>query len=69
MKITSARHPDKQIQPAKPFNPNDVELPGGLYLQVTAICCSCGDGYNYDGDINDFNFDMSYCGRSFRCCP
>lgn len=67
MIITSKRHPDNQ--PADVITPDDVHLPEGLYLRVTATCRACDCDYDYDGDLDDFDPDMSYCGRSYRCCP
>lgn len=67
-KIKSSRHPDNNVKPV-PTSPHDIELPEGLYIRVKAHCRVCGTSYNYIGDIEDFDQDMSYCGRSYRCCP
>lgn len=69
MKIKSVSHPDNKIEPPKPFRPEEVDLPDGLYLVVRAYCRSCGNSYTYDCEIEDFDPDMSYCGRSDRCIP
>jgi len=69
MKLISKSHPDKQPTKKVITSLDDIELPEGLYLRVRAICRNCGNTYTYDGDIKDFDQDMSYCGRTYRCLP
>jgi len=65
--IKSPRHPDNQIKDV--CTVDDVYLPEGLYLRVQAVCRACGCDYDYHGDVDNFDPDMSYCGGSYRCCP
>jgi hypothetical protein len=47
-------------------------LPDGLYMaagQLRATCRVCDKEYDYDGDADQFDKDMSYCGGSPSCCP
>lgn len=48
-------------------------LPDGLYESsggfIYAYCRSCGCSYQWDGDQEGFDPDMSYCGGSPSCCP
>jgi len=68
MKLTSKNHPDKQ--PAKKVTSlNDLEIPEGVHLLVRAECKSCGCSYTFHGDLTDFDPNLSYCGRSYRCLP
>lgn len=60
--------------------PTEIEkqmLPLGVYElhskpgKYFADCCSCGESYELPVDPTEDGFDpdMSYCGRSPRCCP
>lgn len=60
------------MQPVTP--PNQLpELPEGLWEDkngnLLATCRACDCSYHYDGEPEEFGQDMSYCGKSPRCCP
>jgi hypothetical protein len=51
---------------------DEDDLPDGLYMaagQLRATCRVCDKEYDYDGDADQFDKDMSYCGGSPSCCP
>lgn len=51
----------------KPMLPEGLwETPKGV---IMATCRCCDNWYEYDGEVEDFDQSMSYCGRSDRCCP
>lgn len=47
--------------------------PEGLDLMKdgtwSARCCSCDQQYEWYAMAIEYSEDMSYCGRSERCCP
>jgi hypothetical protein len=47
-------------------------LPEGLWEDgncVMATCRACEESYKYEGDLDEFDLDMSYCGRHPWCLP
>lgn len=59
--------------PATPLNQKPA-LPEGVYEtakgDLIGMCRRCDCFYVIDWDIEEgFDPDMSYCGRSERCCP
>ena len=54
--------------------PEEHDLPEGLFWNentklYAADCVVCGMFTDFECDLEDFDPDMIYCGRSPHCCP
>lgn len=67
----------KGSEPTGPIEPDEADLPEGLFYKVEdkrvvyyAYCRECGRQYDIDWyPEHDFEEDMNLCGGSPSCCP